>query len=168
MKKKKKCKDCECLFEPDPRHPKQKYCTREKCRKARKAQWQRNKLANDELYRQNQKDCQNRWREKNPDYWKNYRKKNPAYTAKNREKQRARNRIKRSRNKARSISTRIANMDVEGSKKSKISGRYMIIPCDGEMIANMDAVIVEINEITDICKESGHDCKDTTLFIPKS
>ncbi len=168
MKKKRRCKGCRCLFEPDPRHPKQKHCAREKCQKARKAQWQRDRLANDGFYRQNQKDCQERWREKNPDYWKKYRKNNPEYAARNRKKQRARNRLKRSRDTAKTISDRIANMDVERSKKPKISGRYMIIPCEGKMIANMDALIVEINEITDSCIESGHDCKDRTLFISKS
>ncbi|MCP4153899.1 MAG: hypothetical protein GY757_39600 [bacterium] len=149
--KKKKCRSCGCLFEPSPRHPNQKYCTKGKCQKARKAKWQRNKLAYDEFYRQNQKDCQDRWREKNPGYWKKYRGNNPNYAARNREKQRVRNQIKRSKSVPMSISTPIANMDVAGNENSKISGRYKLIPCNGEMIANMDALIVEINEISGGC-----------------
>jgi hypothetical protein len=146
---KKRCKGCGCLFKPGLRHPNQKYCTKEKCQKARKAKWQRDKLASDELYRQNQYDCRDRWLEKNPDYWKNYRENHPDYTQRNREMQRVRNRIRRCQNATKSISPPIANMDVVNENNLKISGRYKLIPCDGKMVANMDVVIVEINDITD-------------------
>lgn len=142
---KRRCKNCGCLFEPSPKHPNQKYCTRKKCQRARKNKWQREKLAQDKDYRDNQADCQARWRAKNPDYWKRYRIRNPEYTKRNREKQRERNRSRRVTN---SILNPIANMDVVKSKNHGFTGRYKLIPMDGQMIANMDALIVEINAIT--------------------
>lgn len=139
---KRRCKSCGCLLEPSPKHPNQKYCTKKKCQRARKSKWQREKLAQDKDYRDNQADCQARWRAKNPDYWKNYRMENPQYTKGNREKQRERNRSKRA------MLNPIAKMDAERGEKHEFSGRYKLIPIDGQMIAKMDAVIVEINEIT--------------------
>lgn len=147
--KKKRCKNCGCLFEQSPRHPNQKYCTKEKCQKARKAKWQREKLASDEDYLQNQQDCLDRWVRYNPDYWKNYRKNNPEYTRRNREMQRERNRKKRSQNTTESIATPIANMDMVNAENVKISGRYLLIPYTGLNIAKMDALIVEIRDITE-------------------
>ena len=41
----------------------------------------------------------------------------------------------------------IANMDASAPKKVYISGRYRLIPVSSQMVANMDAIIVEINEI---------------------
>ena len=154
--KKKRCKHCGCLFVQSSRHPNQKYCTKEKCQKARKAKWQRDKLANDGAYRQNQKDCRDQWLQNNPDYWKNYRNKNPAYAKRNREMQRERNRTKRSRNSTESILSPIANMDASDDENNKISGRYQLIPCKGQKVANMDVIIVEIRDIT---ASYVHGCK---------
>ena len=152
--KKKKCKHCRCLFEPSPKHPNQQYCKKEKCRKARKAKWQRDKMANDEFYRQNRKDCRERRMANNPGYWKKYREKNREHTQRNREMQRVgnrKNRTKRSRNTSESISGPIAKTDFERNEKPNMSGRYKIMPCDGGNIAKTDAVIVEIIEITSAC-----------------
>lgn len=146
--KKRSCKCCRYLFKPGLRHPNQKYCTKVKCQKARKAKWQKEKRANDELYRQKQRDCQTNWSEKNPGYWDTYRKNNPTYTERNRQKQRIRNRINRSFKSTKSISTPIAKMDVVNDENARISGRYQLIPISGKMVAKMDVVIVEINEIT--------------------
>ena len=53
------------FFELSPRHPNQKYCSSKECQRVRKTEWQRKKMANDEDYRKNQADCQQRWRAKN-------------------------------------------------------------------------------------------------------
>lgn len=162
--RKKRCKNCGCCFAPSPRHPNQKYCAKDKCQKARKAKWQSDKLANDEFYRQNQKDCQKRWSKKNPDYWNNYRKKNPDYAEQNRVKQRERNQIGRIQDASASISKPIAKMDVNNSENAIISGIYKLIPCNRAKIANMDAIIVEIHTIPDGYIPNDVDCKDRTLF----
>ena len=63
----------------------------------------------------------------------------------NREQQKQRNQ-RRGRN-AGSGNSAIANMDVSNSKNNINPGRYQLIPVTGELVANMDASIVEINVI---------------------
>lgn len=163
--RKRRCnnKDCRCLFEVSPRHPNQKYCSRNKCQRVRKTQWQRSKLAHDEDYQKNQADCQARWRARHPDYYKKYREKNPEYTKRNRDKQRLRNRSKRAQTATTSILNPIAKMDALKSNKPVISGKYKLIPVSEQTIAKMDVIIVEINEITKSYSQTSHDCKERTL-----
>ena len=106
-------------------------------------------MANDEDYRKNQADCQERWSAKNPDYWKKYRDKNPEYTQRNREKQRQRDRSKSGSKANTSIFRNLAKMDASKAQKSIISGMYELIPVKRQNLAKMDALIVEINEITE-------------------
>ncbi len=136
--KRRKCKNCSRLFVITARHPEQKYCSREKCRKARKTQWQRRKLSSDEDYRKNQADCQERWAAKNPGYWKRYR-----------EKQRERNRVNRRQPPAKSMLPTIANMDPKNPQKPLISGYYQLTPIAGPPFANMAPIVVRIDEAVD-------------------
>ena len=69
------CNACHRTQPVNPRSPKQEYCNRADCQRARKREWQRKKRATDPDYRQNQNDCQKRWRERHPEYWREYRKK---------------------------------------------------------------------------------------------
>ncbi|MDD2469086.1 MAG: hypothetical protein PHI97_34395 [Desulfobulbus sp.] len=69
------CNACHRIQPVNPRNPKQEYCNRADCQRARKREWQRKKRAADPDYRQNQIDCQKRWREQHPHYWREYRKK---------------------------------------------------------------------------------------------
>ena len=78
------CCHCGDFFPPSPRHKKQDYCKKPKCRRARKAAWQRNKLQTDSDYRLTQKLSQKSWAEANPNYWKEYRKRNPEKAERNR------------------------------------------------------------------------------------
>lgn len=70
-----RCNACHRIQPINPRSPKQEYCNRADCQRARKREWQRKKRATDPDYRQNQNDCQKRWREQHPHYWQEYRKK---------------------------------------------------------------------------------------------
>lgn len=70
-----RCNACHRIQPINPRSPKQEYCNRADCQRARKREWQRKKRATDPDYRQNQNDCQKRWREQHPHYWREYRKK---------------------------------------------------------------------------------------------
>lgn len=73
--KKKKCRNCRRLFIPDYRnHNRQKYCKRDKCRKASKTASQKkwlNKPENKNHFRgpENVQRVQD-WRKQNPGYWK--------------------------------------------------------------------------------------------------
>jgi hypothetical protein len=59
---KKRCRHCRCLFTLSARNPDQKYCSHPDCQRARKREWQRQKIKDDAGYRGNQKDAQTRWR----------------------------------------------------------------------------------------------------------
>lgn len=109
--KRRKCKNCSRLFVITAKHLDQKYCSRKECQRTRKTQWQRRKLSGDEDYRENQADCQARWVAKNPGYWKRYREKHPESAQRNKDKQRERNRINRIQPPAKSMLPTIANMD---------------------------------------------------------
>jgi len=129
------CKHCGSRFLATRRS--QKYCTEESCRRSRKRQWQRNKLASDPDYRAAQREAHVCWLAKNPDYYRTYRRNNPSYTLENRLKQRIRNR--RSREK-------IAKMD---AKMPVITGLYQLlaINSNGDLIAKMETKYVQLTEI---------------------
>lgn len=148
--KKRRCKNknCRCLFVASPRHPNQKYCSREKCQRVRKTLWQKIKTANDEDYRKNKADSQERWVAKKPWYWKKYRDKNPDYTNRNREKQRERDQSKRDQRANASIKKLLAKMDASNAENHMISGMYTLIPVNNNNLAKMDALTVKITEIS--------------------
>ncbi len=137
-----RCKHCGKRIYPRPQNPNQQYCNHPECQRARKRQWQRQKTKNDPDYQENQRDAARRWRAKNPDYWRNYRNTHKAYTRKNREQQKLRN-----QHRAGSQNNTIANMDVSNTQDGINPGRYQLVPVIGDLIANMDASIVEINVI---------------------
>lgn len=85
------CSSCGEEFEPIPQSPRQSYCAKGECQKARKLLWQRAKRQIDADHLQNQKEAQRSWRRKNPDYWRSYREAHPDYVAANRNAQRQRN-----------------------------------------------------------------------------
>jgi hypothetical protein len=57
---------CRAPFVPHPRVKAQRCCSHQPCQRARKAQWQRDKLARDPAYRANQRDCQRHWQRHPP------------------------------------------------------------------------------------------------------
>ena len=74
-----RCAHCNDLFTPAPQVPKQTYCSKPKCQKERRKQWQKNRLQSDPDYRANQSRAQKAWTEKNPDYWRELRQTGPDY-----------------------------------------------------------------------------------------
>lgn len=136
-----RCANCNILFRPDRYHPHQGCCSKASCQRARRNKWQREKLKDDTDYRANQKDLQAQWRASNPYYWKKYRASHPAYTERNRvlQKQRRIQAVKR-----REQSSCVAKMDVACWQHPLKSGRYRFEPINGEGVAKMDVVIVEL------------------------
>ena len=137
----KTCLCCKNKFIEHSRQRDQKYCSRSECRRLRKRRWQREKMAKDSAYRENQAAAQRQWCSKNKGYWREYRRKNPAYAEQNRQKQRERNRRRRS-------GAVIAKMDASGAQKALSPGRYRLMPLCNGGIAKMDALIVEIGIIS--------------------
>jgi hypothetical protein len=141
-------KRCLCCKKPIIVHPAvadQRYCSDLECQKARKRNWQKEKLAKDPDYRANQADAQRQWRSRNRGYWSEYRRKHPAYTEANRNRQRERNRSRRA-------GSGIAKMDAGKGKTVIRSGRYRLVPLGGGGIAKMDELIVEIGVIPEGCR----------------
>ena len=141
-------KTCLCCKRQLISHPavaNQRYCSDPECQRARKRNWQKEKLARDADYRANQAAAQRQWHSRNRDYWREYRKRNPAYTETNRIRQRKRNRCRR-------VEAGIAKMDALTAKTVIRSGRYRLVPLGGWGIAKMDELIVEIGVIPGGCR----------------
>lgn len=139
------CINCARSFTQSPRHKNQNYCKRQECQRAKKADWQRQKMRTDPEYRANQKLSNQKWRESNPGYWKRYRERNPEKAERNRMLQGLRNKQKAS-HKGDCPGT-IAKMDASESLKStkfKAIGQYWLVP----VIAKMDALRVNIVAIS--------------------
>ena len=66
----KRCACCGQTFEPLPQVPDQAFCSSPDCQRARRRQWQRDKLKSDGDYRINQQDAQLAWTQRNQDYWR--------------------------------------------------------------------------------------------------
>lgn len=127
-----RCAHCRCRFVPHPRVKTQRFCSAKPCQQARKAQWQRDKMATDPDYQANQKDCQRSWQTRHPHYWRQYRHKRPDYCERNRLLQRHRDQKRRPRV--------LANMDASVSRTFVKPGVYHLIPEVGESLAKMDAL----------------------------
>ncbi len=147
-KQMRRCSSCGCLFEVCNKVEKHEYCRKKGCRQARKNKWQQTRLKNDETYRKDQKNAQADWLNNNPDYWKNYRRNNKPYTNRNREKQLVRNKSARSKISGKPVLKPIAKMDTLIPKNNIISGKYKLVPVEPDMIAKMDALIVEIRSVS--------------------
>ena len=60
------CAHCGRLFPRDPRVKNQRYCGEKDCQRARKREWQKEKLRNDPDYKDNQRACQIDWHKRQP------------------------------------------------------------------------------------------------------
>ena len=142
------CAGCSAFF--TPRNKDQNFCSKPACQRLRKALWQKQKLATDPEYKEEQRLAQNKWLQNNPDYWKKYRKKNREKTDRNRSLQKIRN-MKQHKNKAdcQAIKTiGIAKMDARKTGVAGFSGQYWLVP----EVAKMDAVKIFITAIPGTCQ----------------
>ncbi|MBI5233722.1 MAG: hypothetical protein HY880_05145 [Deltaproteobacteria bacterium] len=136
------CIFCKRRFLVNPRLCNQEYCSRPECQRARKRRWQKEKIAKDGEYRENQAAAQREWCGRNRGYWREYRRRNPAYAERNRRQQRERNRRRR---------LKVAKMDASGAENVISSGRYRLVPLCNRGIAKRDALIVEIGVVSRGC-----------------
>jgi hypothetical protein len=141
-----RCAHCKRIIPANPHITNQTHCSREACRKDKKRLWQRQKLATDSDYKENQRDCWKAWIERNPGYWKEYRKSHPQSADRNRLRQRERNRERR----------RIAKMDTFEPISQVTPGTYYLVPekTGEEVIAKMDTLACRITVILIPCQDS--------------
>jgi hypothetical protein len=127
------CPCCDTFFVP--RNKLQTFCSKPDCQLARKALWQKQKLATDPEYKKDQHLAQQKWLSNNPDYWSNYRRENPEKADRNRSLQKIRN------HKAQAPKTiGIAKMDPSKPNNHRLLGQYWLVPT----IAKMDPVKIFI------------------------
>ena len=127
------CACCNHFFVP--RNKRQRFCSNKECQKARKALWQKHKLATDPEYKKDQQLANQKWLANNPDYWKDYRKRNPEKVARNRALQRI-----RYQKKPLGKTFGIAKMDVRKTANQSLLGQFWLVPA----IAKMDPIKILI------------------------
>lgn len=132
MHRTRRCAHCRCHFLPDPRVKTQRFCSNKACQRARKAQWQRDKLATDPDYRANQRDCQQSWQHQHPHYWRQYRQQRADYRERHRLLQQHRDHKRRTRP--------LAKMDVLEPVTFIQPGIYHLIPVVGPQLAKMEVL----------------------------
>jgi hypothetical protein len=136
MKSPRLCLACGNTFVPLLHVPRQRYCSSKACQRARRRDWQNNRLRTDNDYRDNQARAQAKWRASHSSYWREYRTAHPAYRERNRSMQRSRN--------ARRSCRPIAKMDVTRPPRPLSSGFYVLTHAHEAAVANMDAWTVHI------------------------
>jgi hypothetical protein len=117
---------------PNPRVKIQRFCGNQSCQKARKAKWQRHKMATDPDYQANQRDARQAWQRQNPTYWRLYRHKHPADCARHRLLQPHRDYKRRN--------TPRTKMDASDAVTFVNPGVYPLIPATAKARAKMDAL----------------------------
>jgi hypothetical protein len=164
MDKKRHCKLCGEGF-LIKRNPKQQYCGKPDCQRARKNHWRCNRRRYDEDYITNQNSANRRWQANHPDYWKQYRASHPDYMQRNREQQRIRDGTAKTHVQppANEDASHLAKSDALNEKNFIQSGCYWLIPQVDNPLAKSDALRVEISVITTGYAVSNESCKETTL-----
>ena len=119
-------------FVPNPRVKTQRCCSNTPCQRARKAKWQRDKMATDPDYQANQRDARQAWQSRHRGDWRHYRQRRADDRERNRLLQTHRDQSRRLRPRAK--------MDPSGGVSFVNPGRYHLIPATGEHRAKMDAL----------------------------
>ena len=146
------CIHCSKEFKPNPRVKNQRYCSEKSCQKARRARWQRQKMAADPDYKDNKIRCQKQWHKSRPGYYKDYRDKHPEYVKRNRLLQEIRD-IRRRKDKSTDIQVKmLAKLDsLLKPYYSRRGSIFRLIPQSSGMLAKLDSLVVKLIP----CKELG-------------
>ncbi len=126
----------------------QSYCGAKVCQRARRNQWERERLKKDPLYYTHRKEQKTRWRKNRPCdvYQRCYRQSHSEYDQKNRELQRFRNTEAKKRQQEHPVSN-IVKTDSLTPGSLVLSGLYEIYPYKtglGKNIVKTDPLIVEL------------------------
>jgi hypothetical protein len=148
-----RCKHCHQYKEETIRSKsKQHYCSSPACQRARKNQWEREKLRKDESYKNKRQQAKRDWRINKPcdQYQRLYRGSHLGYEQSNREKQNMRNK-KRHETKNNKVTGKIVKTDALIHERLVTTGLYTILPYKkgiyDKKIVKTDALIVEIKAL---------------------
>lgn len=142
-----RCRHCKRLSAR--RSEDQRYCGREGCQKARKNAWRRGKYSTDPDYRANHKASMASWFESQggrAKYYRRYRRRR-----KERRLQRRADGPQAAVRSGAAAAPQVdaqsagANSDAKATDRAVISGRYMLVACEG---ANSDAILVQLSLIS--------------------
>jgi hypothetical protein len=139
MNRQSRCAHCRRRFVPNPRSKTQRFCSHTPCQRARKAKWQRDKMATDPDYQANQRDARQDWQNRHRIYWRQYRQRHPTYCERNRLLQQHRDHSRRRKP--------LAKMDVSLPVSFIKPGIYHLIPATGEHLAKMDALSMKCHVV---------------------
>ena len=123
----------------------QQYCDSRECQRARKAAWQKSKMATDPEYRDHQTKALSDWQKERPlhQYQKEYRDCHPEYVQRNRELQKNRNHKRSSR----LACQKIVKMDSFQNPQPEKSTSYIMCPykldASGKIV-KMDSLVVQL------------------------
>lgn len=133
-----RCEFCQRWVPANPRIKNQKCCGRKKCQQARKTEWNRQKIKNDQEYSDRKNESGKKWQEKNRDYWGKYRANNQEYCDRNRELQKKRD-LKRKEN---NVKTDESNSGIDKMDTSESINFINTNSCDisDSNLAKMDAL----------------------------
>ncbi len=134
MNRQSRCAHCRRRFVPNPRVKAQRFCSNKPCQKARKAKWQRDKMAADPDYQANQRDARHAWQRQHPNYWRHYRQRRTDYRERNRLLQTHRDQKRRRKP--------LAKMDTLDAVTVVNPSIYHLIPATGKVLAKMDALSI--------------------------
>jgi len=109
---------CEQSFQPSKYQPGQSVCSAPDCQRHRRADYHRQKIAADPVYRQGCLDSQQKWRSRNSDYWRRYREQHSAAVERNRQLQHVRDQKQRLRD--------LANNNSAFDLKHSVSGVWLL------------------------------------------
>ncbi len=151
------CCHCGTRTRSNPRlKVRQKYRGSKGCQQTRKNKWERDKLSEDPLYREQRNLQKSQWRKKRPshEYQDLYRKNHPDYEEENRKKQRIRNNPVKKPSTEVSVPN-IVKTDTLTSAPLVGCGLYELLPyktSPGKKIVKTDSLIVELLASSDVRK----------------
>lgn len=139
------CAHCGREFTPNPRVKKQRYCPNKACQRARRAVWQRRKLAEDPDYQDNQRRCKKEWQERHPGYSRFYRNKRPEYVKRNRLLQAMRDVRRRKSPYSNRQRRMLAKMDsLLKPYYSRRGAVFKLVARRAGVLAKMDSLVVKL------------------------
>lgn len=118
------------------------YCGRDVCQRARKRKWEKNKIKEDERYKESRVLSKRKWLDNNAGYYKKYRHRNPENRERNRFKQKIRDlskKMKLAENKGNNKKN-LAKTDALKGLILKCEGVFYIVP----LLAKTDAFFMKI------------------------
>jgi len=146
------CKCCGKRVKKDPHiRSGQQYCGLESCQQSRKNSWERNKIANNDIYCDKRKASKMRWREQRGYlYQRKYRETHPDYVTVNRENQAKR----RQKEEVFDTVEQIVKTDALSPERLIPTGVYILTPYRADeskkasgKIVKTDALIVQLSGI---------------------